>query len=54
MREEGYYFVRRINWTIAYWDNEGSEYGWHIFGDKHEYNDSLFLEIGQKIELPKD
>ena len=54
MREEGYYFVKWHNWTIAYWDNDGSSYGWHIFGDKNEYNDSLFQEIGDKIELPKD
>ena len=54
MREEGYYFVKRHNWTIAYWDNDDSSYGWHIFGDKNEYNDSLFEEIGDKIELPKD
>ena len=54
MREEEYYFVKWYNWTIAYWGNDGSNYGWHIFGDKNEYNDSLFQEIGDKIELPKD
>jgi hypothetical protein len=54
-REGGYYSVKQQdNWTIAHWDNEGGEYGWHIIGNNNEYNDNFFQEIGDKIELPKD
>ena len=56
MREEGYYFVKyRNRWTIALWDGgEETIYGWILIGNKNEYKDSLFQEIGDKIDLPNN
>ena len=56
MREEGYYFVKyRDRWMIAFWEGDDETiYGWNLIGYTNEYKDSLFQEIGNKIELPKD
>ena len=55
-REEGYYFVKyRDKWMIAFWEGDDETiYGWNLIGYTNEYKDSLFQEIGDKIELPNN
>ena len=49
-RQEGYYWVKIINWHIAYWD-----YKWYLTGSEDGYTDICFDEIDEhRIPTPDE
>lgn len=61
IREPGYYWAKfKPNalsgaiypWTVGEWRGFNNTSGWDVVSDDRGYDDSDFIEIGPKIELP--